>query len=154
LIGGLDPENPEYVRAATSGLLKNMSMFQETHPALLEPEKDFLSYAVRPLVGDGNYDEEEMMNLPTLTYGILLNKEVMRDRNSEVRKNTLELFFQLCSNRASRESLRQQRIYCVLREYHKWEEDEELLELVERVVNLIIQTEDEIGLDNFKDIKV
>ena len=60
--------------------------------------------------------------------------------------NDLDVF-QLCSTKTGREYLRSKGAYYVLREYHKWETDEEADRLVSGVIGVMIRLESEMCLD-------
>uniref|UniRef100_A0A915KBY0 Protein HGH1 C-terminal domain-containing protein n=1 Tax=Romanomermis culicivorax TaxID=13658 RepID=A0A915KBY0_ROMCU len=58
----------------------------------------------------------------------------------------------LCSTKKGREFLRDRGTYYVLREYHKWEKDDEADDLLFNVINVLIRTENEIGYDNLHEL--
>lgn len=66
----------------------------------------------------------------------------------------LEALAQLCATKKGREVLREQNAYVILREYHKWENNKNALLACENVVDILIRTEEEIGMDNLKDVEV
>ncbi|XP_018018596.2 protein HGH1 homolog [Hyalella azteca] len=60
----------------------------------------------------------------------------------------------LCATSTSRERLRKLNIYLVLRELHKWETNEPCLTLLEDLVNILIRTEEEIGVDDLSSMEI
>ena len=70
------------------------------------------------------------------------------------RKLLLEALVQLCATRKCREIVRDQNSYYILRELHKTEEDENVKLACENVVDILIKKEDEIALDNYKEVDV
>lgn len=66
----------------------------------------------------------------------------------------LEALAQLCATKQGRQLLREKNTYAILREYHKWEKKKNALLACENVVDILIRTEEEIGLDNLKDVEV
>lgn len=57
------------------------------------------------------------------------------------------IYFQLCSTKIGREYLREKGAYYVLREYHRWETNEEADRLVSGVIGVLIRFESEMCLD-------
>lgn len=51
----------------------------------------------------------------------------------------LEALNQLCATKAAREVLRQKNTYVILREFHKWEKDKNVLLACENVVDILIK---------------
>lgn len=71
-------------------------MFAEHQELLLNQDLDFLSYAILPVVGRGEYTDDEMMQFPLSVYGTLLDGEnVERDCKKEIRSNALECLYQV-----------------------------------------------------------
>ena len=58
----------------------------------------------------------------------------------------ISLWFQLGSRRSAREELRRRGTYLILREYHKWEKQEDLRDRCEDVIQLLIRFESTSGM--------
>ncbi|EGI66023.1 UPF0570 protein [Acromyrmex echinatior] len=116
-------------RGGIVGTLKNCTFDTENHVWLLSPEVDLLSYLLLPLAGPEEFDDEDILML-------------------------LEALNQLCATKVAREILRKANTYLILRELHKWEKDKNCLLACENVVDILIKTEKEIGLDNLKEVEV
>ena len=66
----------------------------------------------------------------------------------------LEGLTQLCATKAGRVAMRDMNVYVVLRQFHKVEKDRACLLAAENIIDILIKTEDEINLDNYKDVEV
>ncbi|XP_013196395.1 protein HGH1 homolog [Amyelois transitella] len=139
-------------RGGAIGTVRNLSFDTENHDYLLSSELDLLTYLLHPLMGDEDYDDEEMDKLPiALQY---LPKEKKRDPDIDIRKMILETLVKFCTKREGREILRENGVYYILREYHKWEKDPQALLACENVVDILIQKEDEVGADDLSTVEV
>lgn len=76
-------------------VIEELSLFPDSHAILLDKNRDFLSCALGPIFGSGEYSEEEQMNLPIALYGTLLSGNVERDPLKIVRFNTVEFIYQV-----------------------------------------------------------
>ncbi|XP_076294891.1 protein HGH1 homolog [Lasioglossum baleicum] len=139
-------------RGGIIGTLRNCCFDVENHEWLLSPEVDILSYLLLPLAGPEEFDDEENDKLPiSLQY---LPETKTREPDLDIRVMLLEALAQLCATKQGRQVLREQNTYVILREYHKWEKDESVLLACENVVDILIKTEEEMGVDNLKDVEV
>ncbi|XP_034180973.1 protein HGH1 homolog [Osmia lignaria lignaria] len=139
-------------RGGIVGTLKNCCFDIENHEWLLSPEVDILTYLLLPLAGPEEFDDEDNDKLPvSLQY---LPETKKREQDLDIRIMLLEALTQLCSTKKGREILRKNNTYVILREYHKWEKNKNALLACENVVDILIRTEEEIGLDNLKDVEV
>ncbi|XP_033329262.1 protein HGH1 homolog [Megalopta genalis] len=139
-------------RGGIVGTLKNCCFDVENHEWLLTPAVDILSYLLLPLAGPEEFDDEENDKLPiSLQY---LPETKTREPDLDIRIILLEALAQLCATKHGREVLREKNAYAILREYHKWEKSRNALLACENVVDILIKTEAEIGLDNLKDVEV
>lgn len=108
-------------RGGAIGTVRNLAFDFEFHEFLLSPSLDLLTYLLMPLMGNEEYPEDELDLLPiTLQY---LSKEKRRDPDADIRKMILETLNKLCIKKKYREVLRNNGVYYVLREFHKWEMD-------------------------------
>ncbi|XP_018311523.1 protein HGH1 homolog isoform X1 [Mycetomoellerius zeteki] len=139
-------------RGGIVGTLKNCTFDTENHVWLLSPEVDLLSYLLLPLAGPEEFDDEDMSKLPiNLQY---LPETKIRETDPDIRLMLLEALNQFCATKVAREMLRKANTYLILRELHKWEKDKNCLLACENVVDILIKTEKEIGLDNLKEVEV
>ncbi|KAL6267624.1 hypothetical protein P5V15_000699 [Pogonomyrmex californicus] len=139
-------------RGGIVGTLKNCTFDTKNHEWLLRPEVDLLSYLLLPLAGPEEFDDEDNDKLPiNLQY---LPKTKTRESDPDIRLMLLEALNQLCATKVAREILREKNTYIILRELHKWEKDKSCLLACENIVDILIKTEEEIGLDNLKEVKV
>ncbi|XP_026850681.1 protein HGH1 homolog [Drosophila persimilis] len=143
-------------RGGTIGILKNVCFDAVYHGVILGEDDNILVAILQPLCGPEEFSDEENDMLPIeLQY---LPESKTRETDPDLRKMLLECLLQLCSTRGSREILRAKGVYEILREYHKWEArvglDRDCLLACENVVDILIKKEEEIGLDNYKNVEV
>lgn len=134
------------------GTIRNLSFDTEYHDFLLRPDIDLLTYLLTPIMGNEEYDDDEMDKLPISLQ--FLPKEKTRDSDIDIRKMIIETLNKLCTKRNCREILRENGVYYVLREYHKWEKDPKVLLACENVVDILIQEEDEVGAEDLSTVNV
>lgn len=139
-------------RGGVIGTLKNCTFDTENHEWLLSPEVDLLSSLLLPLAGPEEFDDEDNDKLPiNLQY---LPETKIREADPDIRLMLLEALNQLCATKVTRQILREKNTYIILRELHKWEKDKSCLLACENVVDILIKTEEEIGLNNLKEVEV
>ncbi|XP_072749962.1 protein HGH1 homolog [Anoplolepis gracilipes] len=139
-------------RGGVIGTLKNCTFDTKNHDWLLSSEVDLLSHLLLPLAGPEEFDDEDNDKLPiNLQY---LPETKTRESDPDIRLMLLEALNQLCATKVAREILREKNAYIILRELHKWEKDKSCLLACENVVDILIKTEEEIGLDNLKEVDV
>ncbi|XP_018371720.1 PREDICTED: protein HGH1 homolog isoform X1 [Trachymyrmex cornetzi] len=139
-------------RGGIVGTLKNCTFDTENHVWLLSSKVDLLSYLLLSLAGPEEFDDEDMSKLPiNLQY---LPETKTRETDPDIRLMLLEALNQLCATKVVREMLRNANTYLILRELHKWEKDKNCLLACENVIDILIKTEKEIGLDNLKEVEV
>ncbi|CAD6237335.1 GSCOCG00002258001-RA-CDS, partial [Cotesia congregata] len=128
-------------RGGIVGTLKNCCFDIENHLWLLSDQVDILSHLLLPLAGPEEFDDEDNDKLPIDLQYLPATKE-------------REPLCQLCATKEAREIIREKNAYVILREYHKWEKDKAALLACENVIDILIRTEEEIGIDNLKQIEV
>ncbi|XP_067620024.1 protein HGH1 homolog [Eurosta solidaginis] len=143
-------------RGGTIGILKNICFDPVYHSIILNEKDDILHAILYPLCGPEEFTDEENEKLPLeLQY---LPETKTREEDPDFRKMLLESLLQLCATKKYREILRSKGVYEILREYHKWEsmfgKDKECVLACENVVDILIKKEEEIGLDNYKEVAV
>lgn len=139
-------------RGGAIGTIRNLSFDPEFHDFLLSNDMELLTYLLNPIMGGEEYDDEEMDRLPiSLQY---LPKEKQRDNDIDIRKMILETLNKFCMRRKGREILRDNGVYYILREYHKWEKDPKTKLSCENVVDILIQKEEEVGAEDLSAVEV
>ncbi|GAB0097447.1 Protein HGH1 homolog [Sergentomyia squamirostris] len=144
-------------RGGAVGLLKNICFDSTYHDWLLSEDVNILPCILLPLAGPEEFDDEDNEKFPIeLQY---LSPDKKREEDPDIRKMLLECLLQLCSTRKGREYLRQKGTYEILREYHKWEVQQnsdcrQTLLACENAVDVLIRTEAEIGEDNLKQLQI
>lgn len=144
-------------RGGTIGILKNICFDPVYHEIMLSEEKDDILFAILyPLAGPEVFDDEENEKFPMELQ--FLGEDKKREEDPDLRIMLLESLLQLCAKQKYREILRNKGVYEILREYHKWEAkegmDKNALLACENVVDILIKKEDEIGLDNYREVDV
>ncbi|KAG7177736.1 protein HGH1 homolog [Homarus americanus] len=152
LITFMDYKESKGRRMSVIATIHNCCFEKEYHPWLMGEDVDLVPRLLLPLAGPDTFSEEDNESLPIDLQFLPDDKE--REPDPEVRKLLLEALMQLCITRASREIMRSQNIYLILREHHKWEEDQHCVMLNEDVVNLLLRTEEEIGTDDLSAVEV
>ncbi|XP_014204089.1 protein HGH1 homolog [Copidosoma floridanum] len=139
-------------RGGVVGTLRNCCFEEDNHEWLLSPDVDILTYLLLPLAGPEEFTDEENNKLPIDLQYLPETKE--RERDPDIRTMLLEALAQLCATKSGRELMRENNAYIILRELHKCERDKAILLACENVVDILIKTEEEIGLDNLKKVEV
>ncbi|CAG9861611.1 unnamed protein product [Phyllotreta striolata] len=139
-------------RGGVIGTLKNCCFEESFHEWLLSDEVDILPRLLLPLAGNEEFDEEDNDKLPLeLQY---LPQDKQREDDPDIRCILLEAITQLVTTKINREFIRDKNTYVILRELHKWEKDKRALAACENLVDILIRTEEEIGLENLKEVEV
>jgi hypothetical protein len=136
------------------GTLRNCCFEHDEHDWLLGSDVDILPRLLLPLAGPSpeHLSDDEVENLPVeLQY---LDEDKKIEEDPDIRKMLLEALTQLCSKRPGREILRKKNAYIVLRELHKQEKDREVLLACENIIDILIKTEEEISIENYKEVEV
>ncbi|KAJ1477513.1 hypothetical protein T484DRAFT_1963201 [Baffinella frigidus] len=129
-------------KLGAAGTMKNCCFHQELHSAMAS-HRDLAALLCLNLVGTSDeFDDEDREGM----FAGLATKCRMGGKvteSAELRKTIYEALRMLTRSRIGREYLRQEKIYPVLREVHKFEEsfevpDEDLIELLELVVEAVM----------------
>ncbi|KAF2348487.1 Protein HGH1 C-terminal [Trinorchestia longiramus] len=139
-------------RRAVVATLHNCCFEKEYHEWLLSPSVDIASYLCLPLAGPDTFTEKESADLPDLL--VYQPEDKIKEPDADIRLLLLQALTQLCVARGSRERLRELNIYLILRELHKWEQDQQCLVVLEDLVNILIRTEEEIGAEDISSLEV
>lgn len=141
-------------RGGIIGTLKNCCFEEDFHEFLLGEHVSILPRLLLPLAGPtpDDLDPEDVEKLPLdLQY---LDEDKKVEEDPDLRKMLLEAITQLCAKKAGRELIRSNCAYFILRQLHKNEGDKSVRLACENLVDILIKKEDEIKLDNYKDIQV
>lgn len=127
-------------REGVSSTIKNSLFDTKSHMKLLTDEKiNLLPYLLLPIAGPEEIDEDDMFNLPEELQ--LLPSDKKRDPANAIICIHLESLLLLCTTREVREYLREKSVYPLVRELHKAVEDENVVELCDRLVQLLMRDE-------------
>lgn len=135
-----------------ASIIYNCLFNSENHAILLKEPFNILGYLLYPLAGPEEFDEDEVEKMPVdVQY---LESDKKREEDPEIRTLLLKSLLMLCDTKNGRTFLRDNQVYPILREYHKWEKDPRIILACENVVDILIRTEEEIGVDNIKGLDV
>ncbi|KAJ3333479.1 hypothetical protein HDU76_007693, partial [Blyttiomyces sp. JEL0837] len=107
---------------------------------LLSEELNLLPYILLPLCGSEDFTDEEMEGMPDELQ--LMEPDKSREPDSHLRLILIETLLLLTSSRPGRELLRTKRAYPVIRNMHRAEHDEVVMERAERLVNMLMRDEE------------
>lgn len=139
-------------RKGIIGLVHNLVFDSTLHKWMLSQDVDILPPLLLPLAGPEQFDDEDNDKLPIdLQY---LPDTKTRDPDPEIRIQLLESLNQLCATKFGRQYLRDCNAYIILRELHKTEKDPSVVAACENVVDILIRTEEEIGIDELNKIDI
>ncbi|KAI1465860.1 DUF383-domain-containing protein [Daldinia caldariorum] len=134
-------------RKGVASTLKNVAFDVPSHPLFLsEDDIDILPYVLLPIMGNEEYDEEEMMSmLPDLQ---LLPPDKQRDSDPNIIQTHVETLLLLSSTREGRDHMRNVKVYPIIRETHLRVDDEGVRDACERLVQVLMRDEAEPGTDD------
>ncbi|KAI8965757.1 DUF383-domain-containing protein [Daldinia sp. FL1419] len=139
-------------RKGVASTLKNVAFDVPSHPLFLsEDDIDILPYVLLPMMGNEEYDEEEMMSmLPDLQ---LLPPDKQRDDDPNIIQTHVETLLLLSSTREGRDHMRNVKVYPIIRETHLRVNDEGVRDACERLVQVLMRDEAEADeADRVKEI--
>ncbi|KAI0695330.1 hypothetical protein C8T65DRAFT_46549 [Cerioporus squamosus] len=141
-------------RGGVASTIKNCAFQTSAHRALLTedsekvtvppstvaaPGIDILPYVLLPLAGPEEFDLEDQEKLPSALQFLPPTKK--REPDPAIRLTHVETLLLLCTTHWGREYLRSHGVYEVVRALHENETVDKISEHVERLVNLLKQTE-------------
>jgi len=141
-------------RGGVVGTLRNCCFATTHHEWLMGDEVDLVTRLLLPLAGPTPDDLplSEVESLPLdLQY---LDEEKKVEQDADIRTMLLEGLTQLCATRQGREVMRGQNVYIVLRQFHGQEQDRGVRLAAENIIDILIKNEDEIKVDNYKEVEV
>ncbi|KAL7628916.1 Protein hgh1 [Parahypoxylon ruwenzoriense] len=146
-------------RKGVASTIKNVAFDVPSHPLFLsEDDIDILPYILLPIMGNEEYDEEEMMSmLPDLQ---LLPPDKQRDADPNIIQTHVETLLLLSSTKECRDQMREVKVYPIIRETHLRVNNEGVRDVCERLVQVLMRDEadqdnadriDGVGQDGGKD---
>ncbi|KAI0843182.1 DUF383-domain-containing protein [Hypoxylon sp. FL0890] len=146
-------------RKGVASTIKNVAFEVPAHPLFLsEDEINILPYVLLPIMGNEEYDEEEMMSmLPDLQ---LLPPDKERDSDPNIIQTHVETLLLLSTTREGRDQMRDVKVYPIIRETHLRVDNEGVRDACERLVQVLMRDEadpdkggrvEEVGEDNNED---
>jgi hypothetical protein len=128
-------------RKGVASTIKNVAFEIDSHGDLIgEDEINILPYLLLPIMGNEEYDEEEMLDmLPDLQ---LLPPDKERDGDPAIIQTHIETLMLLTTTRLGRDVLRNIKVYPVVRETHLRVENDEVREVCERLVQVLMRDEE------------
>jgi hypothetical protein len=128
-------------RKGVASTIKNVAFEIDYHSALLaEDEINILPYLLLPITGNEEYDEEDTMAmLPDLQ---LLPPDKKRDPDPSIIQTHIETLMLLTTTRIGRDTLREIKVYPIIRETHLQIENEDVREACERLVQVLMRDEE------------
>ncbi|KAK2494975.1 hypothetical protein MC885_002943 [Smutsia gigantea] len=139
-------------RGGVVGTLRNCCFEHHHHQWLLGPEVDILPFLLLPLAGPEDFTEEEMEWLPIdLQY---LPRDKQREPDADIRKMLIEAIMLLTATAPGRQQVRDQGTYLILRELHSWEPERDVQVACEKLIQVLIGDEPELGKENLLEVLV
>ncbi|RXN15426.1 HGH1-like protein [Labeo rohita] len=139
-------------RGGVVGTLRNCCFDYSHHEWLLSDAVDILPYLLLPLAGPEELSEEENEGLPVdLQY---LPEDKKREDDPDIRKMLLETLMLLTATKVGRQIMKNKNVYPIMREFHKWEKDPQVISACEKLVQVLIGDEPEAGMENLMEVEI
>ncbi|XP_043923636.1 protein HGH1 homolog [Protopterus annectens] len=139
-------------RGGVVGTIKNCCFDYAYHEWLLGDSVDVLPFLLLPLAGPEEFTEEEMEGLPVdLQY---LPEDKKREPDPDIRKMLIETIMLLTTTKAGRCIVKDKKTYLIMREFHKWEKEPDVITACEKLVQVLIGDEPEPGMENLMQVKI
>lgn len=139
-------------RGGVVGTLRNCCFDYSCHEWLLSDAVDILPFLLLPLAGPEELSEEENEGLPVdLQY---LPEDKRREKDPDIRNMLIETMLLLTSTKAGRQILKKKNVYPIMREFHKWEKEPEVIVSCEKLVQVLIGDEPETGMENLMEVNI
>ncbi|XP_076768394.1 protein HGH1 homolog isoform X2 [Arvicanthis niloticus] len=140
------------VRGPTAAASHPVHRLLGHHKWLLGPQVDILPFLLLPLAGPEEFSEEEMDQLPVdLQY---LSPDKQREPDADIRKMLIEAIMLLTATAPGRKQVRDQGAYLVLRELYSWEPEPDVRLACEKLIQVLIGDEPEVGMENLLEVQV
>lgn len=139
-------------RGGVIGTLRNLCFNHKHHEWLLSEDVDILPFLLLPLAGPEELSDEENEGLPLdLQY---LPEDKRRESDPDLRKMLLETLLLLCATSGGRCSLKSKQVYPLMREFHRWEENDEVKNAAEKLIQVLIGDEPQRGMENLMEVTI
>ncbi|XP_028673934.1 protein HGH1 homolog [Erpetoichthys calabaricus] len=139
-------------RGGVVGTLRNCCFEYSYHEWLLSDKVDILPCVLLPLAGPEELSEEENENLPVdLQY---LPEDKKREKDPDIRKMLLETIMLLTATKNGRDIVKKKNTYPIMREFHKWEKEPDVIASCEKLVQVLIGDEPEPGMENLLEVDI
>lgn len=139
-------------RGGVVGTLRNCCFDYVHHEWLLSDAVDILPFLLLPLAGAEELSEEENEGLPVDLQYLPENKR--REEDPDIRKMLLETLMLLTATKVGRQILKSKNVYPIMREFHKWEKDPHVISACEKLVQVLIGDEPEVGMENLMEVEI
>jgi hypothetical protein len=128
-------------RRGVASTIKNVAFDLPSHPMLFDEDgANLLPYILLPLMGSEEYaDDETASMLPDLQ---LLPPDKKREEDHHTILTHLETLLLLTTKREGRDTMRKVQVYPVIRECHLHVENEEVREGCDRLVQVLMRSEE------------
>ena len=137
-------EHPHLIRrGGVISAIKNViySSSHSIHLNLLRPDLNLLVHLLLPLCGPDDFDDDDLEGMPVELQ--FLGTEKRRETDPKLRIMLCETLLLLCGTIESRAVLRDNNVYCVVKKLHLDETDEDVQEVIEKLVNMLMRDEEE-----------
>ncbi|MGH0159550.1 UNVERIFIED_CONTAM: hypothetical protein FKN15_037748 [Acipenser sinensis] len=84
----------------------------------------------------------------------LARKESENTQDPDTRNMLIETMLLLTSTKAGRQILKKKNVYPIMREFHKWEKEPEVIVSCEKLVQVLIGDEPETGMENLMEVNI
>ncbi|GES92768.1 eukaryotic protein [Rhizophagus clarus] len=139
-------------RGGVISCIKNCCFETDYHLDMLSEENiNILPYILLPLCGPEEFDTDDMEGMPDDIQLLPLDKK--RESDSNLRKTLLESLVLLTTTKQGRDILRQKKVYPVIRQMHLVVKDENIEEIIEKLVNMLMR-DDEQSYDKINELQV
>ncbi|KPP71519.1 brain protein 16-like [Scleropages formosus] len=139
-------------RGGVVGTLRNCCFDYAHHEWLLSDAVDILPFLLLPLAGPEELSEEENEGLPVdLQY---LPEDKKREEDPDIRKMLIETLLLLTATKVGRQILKSKNVYPIMREFHKWEKEPQVISACEKLVQVLISDEPEAGMENLMEVDI
>ncbi|XP_056130341.1 protein HGH1 homolog isoform X1 [Lampris incognitus] len=139
-------------RGGVIGTLRNCCFDYTHHEWLLSDAVDILPHLLLPLAGPEELTDEENEGLPVdLQY---LPEDKKREEDSDIRKMLLETLLLLTATKTGRQILKKKNVYPIMREFHRWEKEPQVLSACEKLVQVLIGDEPQQGMENLMEVQI
>ncbi|XP_076850128.1 protein HGH1 homolog [Brachyhypopomus gauderio] len=139
-------------RGGVVGTLRNCCFDHTHHEWLLSDAVDILPFLLLPLAGPEELSEEENEGLPVdLQY---LPEDKTREEDPDIRKMLIETLLLLTATKVGRRIMREKNVYPIMREFHAWEKEPQVISSCEKLVQVLIGDEPEAGMENLMELEI